>query len=525
MAIGTHQKGIGMEASRFDRLSKTVSHAGTRRGALRLLAALPLVGRLAALLDDAASDAAQRRTRHKKVHHGRLSAAKKHKKKKHKKCKLQPLSTTCAGKCGTVTNNCKRPVDCGACACAPPCGACETCSDALTCDPCDPCCDDVCCPQANAVCHASTNACCIPDTKAQTCNGQCGDVVNNCGLSVNCGACTCTPSCPACQVCDETDGQCVADPSQQGDSCGDGQVCQADGTCACDATSCGACRTCGGDGQCHACANNEVCCDSQCVIGVCCEADDCLNTGEVCAGHVCQCPGGTKLCGQTCIPATSCCEDSECATNEKCCGGVCTNVTTVQECGACGHVCPGYQKPNTNVTCNQGTCTFSCQGSAYDLDGDPSTGCESLDDTPAAGTKDAARDLHSFSCSDTPLQFTGIIVSDARVHEQPTLSGFDASVGASPDWWRVHADGGITCSNDIAATITTSGGGATLCYKLSIMTDKVPLTTAVVNGHGSASLTINSSAYSDDTDIYFKIEKTCSTSIRERVSYTVDYHL
>ncbi|MFT4038624.1 MAG: hypothetical protein QM692_10625 [Thermomicrobiales bacterium] len=46
-------------------------------------------------------------------------ARKKKKKKRKKKCKANSAAQTCAGVCGSVTNNCNQAVDCGAC--APPC--------------------------------------------------------------------------------------------------------------------------------------------------------------------------------------------------------------------------------------------------------------------------------------------------------------------------------------------------------------------------------------------------------------------
>ena len=49
-----------MDSLRFDALTRTVSTSGTRRGVLRLMAALPVAGTLAALLGDGAEAAAQK---------------------------------------------------------------------------------------------------------------------------------------------------------------------------------------------------------------------------------------------------------------------------------------------------------------------------------------------------------------------------------------------------------------------------------------------------------------------------------
>lgn len=83
---------------------------------------------------------------------------------------------------------------------------------------------------------------CIPDSTAQTCQGKCGQITNNCQQPVNCGACGCEPVCGACFTCQtgqNAPGQCVIDPARQGMACGlPGQICQTDGACACTASSC-----------------------------------------------------------------------------------------------------------------------------------------------------------------------------------------------------------------------------------------------------------------------------------------------
>ena len=112
-----------MKKKQFDGLTRALAGMNSRRSVLGLAAALPIVGDLFATfgIEDAA--ARPHRKRVKSRHHADrqrdVSAAKKHKKHKKKKCKPQPTSTTCAGKCGQVTNNCKQVVNCGACSCDP----------------------------------------------------------------------------------------------------------------------------------------------------------------------------------------------------------------------------------------------------------------------------------------------------------------------------------------------------------------------------------------------------------------------
>jgi hypothetical protein len=145
--------------------------------------------------------------------------------------------------------------------------------------------------------------------KKKACDGgKCGTVTFKCNgkkKKVNCGPCDCIPPCDECFTCDVATQTCVVDPEQVGDPCGStGQVCQADGTCACDADSCPACATCLGNGTCSEPCDGVGCCNSgTCVAGT----DDaaCGTGGEACVactgGEECQ-PDGTCAapCGDVC---------------------------------------------------------------------------------------------------------------------------------------------------------------------------------------------------------------------------------
>jgi hypothetical protein len=158
---------------------------------------------------------------------------------------------------------------------------------------------------------------CIPPSRAQTCAGTCGEVVNTCGVVVDCGPCPCSPTCPACQSCDPATRQCVADASQEGEACGaPGQVCQADGTCACTP------------------------------ITTCPAGADCGEYPDGCGGFVTcptTCDNPTPICTDNiCGPCTA---DSECASSEICSEGQC--VTGSGTCAAGANVCtaPGFDSP------------------------------------------------------------------------------------------------------------------------------------------------------------------------------------
>ncbi len=137
-----------MDAKHFDTLARAFSEAGSRRGLLSLLAAVPVLGGLLALLDPDEADARRRRKRRKKRH--------KHRKGRHKhkkSCKPKSKTTTCAGKCGEVKNNCKKNVNCGSCACS-----------------------------AHSDCGA--DALCLSDGSCQTCTVTCSGTPEECGSAL-----------------------------------------------------------------------------------------------------------------------------------------------------------------------------------------------------------------------------------------------------------------------------------------------------------------------------------------------------
>jgi hypothetical protein len=200
-----------MDIRHFDALAKALTVPDSRRRVLGLLAAAPLLGGLLGVTDEEDAAAKERRRRRKQRHKRRKNPGKR-KRKQTKKCKPESVAQTCAGKCGSVTNTCKKAVDCGSCACDPLCGVCFTCQDG---------------PNAPGTCVAD------PAQAGDTC----GDPGQVCQPD---GACACdATSCPACTRCEA--GQCV--------SCGDGHICVDDVCQACDVTCTGSAAECGADLQ------------------------------------------------------------------------------------------------------------------------------------------------------------------------------------------------------------------------------------------------------------------------------------
>jgi hypothetical protein len=223
-----------MDAAGFDRLTKVVSRTGTRRGLVRLLAAVPFGVALAALLGDGPEALAKkhkqqtdddhgsshRRHRRKAEHRHQTGKDKENRTGKRNRCKSKSDAKTCAGTCGTVRNTCGKRVDCGPCTCATGCPQCQVC-DAAT---------GRCAHLANGTPCPSGNPC----IRDESCQG---------------GSCQGTPVvCSPCFQCvaDSFGGaRCFADPEQAGDSCnGSGGTCLSNGACLT------ACKDAGGTWEC-----------------------------------------------------------------------------------------------------------------------------------------------------------------------------------------------------------------------------------------------------------------------------------
>src|SRR5262249_26784361 len=114
---------------------------------------------------------------------------------------------------------------------------------------------------------------------------------------------------------------------------------------------------------------------------------------------------------------------------------------------------------------------------------------------------------------------------DSRSHS-PAISGFDSATGAAPDFYKITATGGAFCINELIFNLTTSGGAALSCYKLTIFSSTFPGgVSCLANGTGGCSINQGGGSYADNSTVIFKLEKTCSSATRERVTYTVSGHL
>jgi hypothetical protein len=254
-----------MDPVRFDSLVKLLSTAGTRRRLVRLLAALPLGMALGSLVDDRPGATAE------DDDHGSS-----HRRRRRK--------TRNARQSGNNKDNRKGKRK-----------------------------------------GKESRAGCTPESRARTCAGRCGPVINTCGTVIECDPCTCATGChPVCQTCNPTTGLC--DPAADSAACDDGNACTQTSACqggvcvggspvvctapnecqiagACDpVTGCPAPTHKGdgtpcADGFCCGGECKECCTDQHCPSGFChghkvCAPKECTQTqcavagGEICGRHV-----------------------------------------------------------------------------------------------------------------------------------------------------------------------------------------------------------------------------------------------
>lgn len=193
----------------------------------------------------------------------------------------------------------------------------------------------------------------------------------------------------------------------------------------------------------------------------------------------------------------------------------------------CGKVCPGLNQPNDNVTCDANQmCGFSCQGESYNVNKNKADGCEKTDSPLGNHVQNAAVDIGMLPCDDTlsVINISGKIDSDADMHANPSINGFNATTGAAPDYFHVLATGGLPCQNDLNVNLQVNGSGSPACYQITANTNKGPYS-CKTNGSGFCSITNGAGSYGDGTDIWFIIEKTCNTNVTEEVTYSLTGHL
>jgi cysteine-rich repeat protein len=345
-------------------------------------------------------------------------------------------------------------------------------------------------------------------------------------------------------------GDGVVDPGEQ---CDDGNAVDTDAcTTACRLATCGDGILQAGVEECDdGNANNSDACLNSCRLARC--GDGFLRVGvEECDdGNAddtdsCTIQCRSARCGDGIVHAgVEACDDGNTTTETICPSGVATctgcsadcsqilnlvgcDVTSPQNCGACGNVCPGFGLANDDVSCADpatSTCALTCRGENYDVNGVASDGCEVLHPTPPGHTQATAGQLTAASCVDGDSQriFHGTMASDGRVHTPP-VEGFNSTTGSAPDEWSILATGG-SCINDYLGTVTTAGGSASSCYRLSVVTDKGTKSFALPGAGTTTFSSAGGGSYSDGSTIFFVVDKVCPLPVQENITYDVTFHL
>jgi DNA-binding beta-propeller fold protein YncE len=466
-----------MDARQFDALSRALSTPDSRRRVLSLLAILPVLGRLLAPLDDAAAKPGKRRKSQGKPgndvqNQGDRNKSKNRKKKqKSKECDPRPREQTCAGKCGSVLNNCKKRVNCGTCDCDAGCPVCQVCQRITgACMP-DPAQVGDGCGEPGQVCRGDGECGC----DAHSCLGCCQDdtCVEHCPDCQICDAGQCVP-CPGCcngtgchdgdtdDVCGKDGGTCVACPAEE--MCvGGGCTCRPT-TCEAQGTTCGSIPDgCDGTLQCGDCDQCTICDAGQCrTCPGCCDGSGRCQDGDTNAacglsGAICAVCTGRDAC----VDGACVCQPKSCETERKNCGTIPDGCGGALQCGACGNPAP-ICTDNVCVACRSDSdCAsgvFCCEGNCIDTCGPSCAGWNHQ--------VNVVPPRHAF-----PGPVGIAVSSDGQTMWVPTLLGSDLSVWRrshrnSTDWreesWiqgYLHPDGIAVSRDELTVWATNAGSG------------------------------------------------------------------
>ncbi|MBS2030041.1 MAG: hypothetical protein JST54_19220 [Deltaproteobacteria bacterium] len=236
----------------------------------------------------------------------------------------------------------------------------------------------------------------------------------------------------------------------------------------------------------------------------------------------CEPNGRFSACGATNPTCKSSCSDPDptgCTLDV--CGGA---ADTPTDCGGCGVTCPGIGAPNATVTCVSASCVLTCAGQTYDSDSNAGNGCEQSDTVDDHIRNDAV-EMGNSDCADgdgIPGAPSGKLSSDARPHA-PAITGFVPATGSAPDFFHTFNTGGTFCQDDFDVVLQMIGSAYPTCYKLSVTTTHGTWA-ATASQTGRAEVSSGSGSYDDNSDIYFEVEKTCSTAQLESPTYAITGH-
>jgi len=183
------------------------------------------------------------------------------------------------------------------------------------------------------------------------------------------------------------------------------------------------------------------------------------------------------------------------------------------------------------VACTNKACVITCDATDYDVDGDPTNGCEVPDPTDDHDNATAIDQGGPFGCNDgaTAQNILGILASDHAQHN-PNPNGWDAVTGSAPDYFKIRTDAPVVgCDNDanfaVQFDVSTKQKG---CYELHLDTDKKGEQMCTTDLTGHCSITNGSGSFSNQSTIYVWVVKTAACTadkFPDDAPYAITGHL
>src|SRR5262249_8907856 len=116
-----------------------------------------------------------------------------------------------------------------------------------------------------------------------------------------------------------------------------------------------------------------------------------------------------------------------------------------------------------------------------------------------------------------------------KVHENPNIDGFDTTVGAAPDWFKIKGTGGTFCQDDANFDFQVNGAKEPGCYRLTLNTtlgNGQPRTQACgADNTGHCKIENGASSYGDNTTLYLTVERLCNAGKADNAQYHISGHL
>lgn len=109
---------------------------------------------------------------------------------------------------------------------------------------------------------------------------------------------------------------------------------------------------------------------------------------------------------------------------------------TLDHCLHCGDVCLGQGLVGTVASCGASGCTIECDGDAYDVNGDPTDGCEAMDDQKNNHSMQTAFDMGDVTDCDAYQTAGGTMPSDGTQHASSPFSRTDGR----EDWFALYIE-------------------------------------------------------------------------------------